>query len=604
MRGRIQVHPRGFGFVVDESDEGATSAFVVPPDLNRFLADDVVECRVEGDQKKTARDLRLLQRCRTTLVGTSLHRAGRSWLRVDRAVANTDWPLDDVPDAHQPEGVWVEARVRGDVAVFVRVIDDSDAPVTRLLARHRLRGEHPPEVLAACESLPAPAKGDRLDLRDLVTVTIDAPSSRDLDDALSALPPEPDGAMRVFVSVSDVDSVVTRGSVLDREARARSTSVYLPGIVLPMLPHQLSDDLLSLNEGQERLALTVELRVDTEGRVTAVDVLRTLIRSHARLSYDDVAAFLDDGQDERVPKAVHATLRCLRAVAARLSVARAGRGGVEVDRAEASVRVDEGGEPTAVEVRSSNVAHLLVERLMVAANEAVARWLVERGLPGIFRVHEPPSPERVAALEAAALGLGVVAGFPTADGQSVLTPLALAAFDRQVRGTSVAAAIDAAARRLLGPARYTARPGMHFGLAAPLYLHFTSPIRRYADLVVHRIVKAFLEGRRAGFDEIADLDEGDPFERLASDVDEAARRASRAENERVRALTARLFSRRIGERFHGVVVAIRPGGALIQLPGALASLPAEGLSYALGSHISVVIVAADEELGRIDVVPG
>jgi ribonuclease R len=578
MRGRVSVHQRGFGFVVGEDDAEAT-AFITPPDLNRFLADDLVEAAVEESKgRHTATELVLLERPRTRLFGKAVKRGGRSFLRVDRLVANTDWPLV-AGDVTPAEGDQVVARVEGTRAVAERVLEGVEAELEILLLRHDLRGDPEPAVLEAAAAAKAPRTTGRRDLRGIVTVTIDGPTTRDIDDALLALPPDDDGALRVIVAIADVSSVVAEGTVVDDDARARATSVYLPGRTVPMLPVRLSEDLLSLLPGVDRPALVAELRIDVEGRVTSVDVEEAVIRSTARLTYEAVASFLDEGDGAAVPRETHETLRLLRAASARLSQARAERGGREVEREEISVRVDEQGGATGVEV-------------MVAANEAVARFLFERGLPGIYRVHEPPSVERTRALADAAAALGFVAGFaPTMP----LSPKALAAFDRQVLGTRHEAAVDSALRRLLGPARYTTEPGPHFGLAAPLYLHFTSPIRRYADLAVHRILRRYLRGERG-------LPTNDPaLEAICVTINDKSRRAARAENERQRVLFARLFAPRIGEVVRGIVVGERAQGTLVQIDGATALLPdAEGERPSLGEAIDVVIAAVDEELGRID----
>lgn len=584
FEGRISVHPRGFGFVADGTGR---SAFVSPPDLNPFLEGDEVACDVESQgDRHTARKLRLLSRSRRILCGQVVRHGRALYLQIDRVVANTDWPL---VGAATP-GTVVLAQVGDGVATFERVVAGAEAEIVKLLTRHDLRAEHTETVEAAAASAATPTVAGRRDLRGLVTVTIDGPSTRDIDDALLALPPDADGALRIIVAIADVSSVVSEGSIIDLDARERTTSVYLPGRVLPMLPSRLSEDLLSLVEGADRPALTAELRIDAEGEVTSVDIHEAMIRSTARLNYDDVTRFLEDGDPAAVPESTHQTLRLLRAASARLSQARAARGGRDVEREEISVRVDEQGTPVGFESRRSDVAHVLVERLMVAANEAVARYLVERGLPGVFRVHEAPTLERTQALAAAAEALGVVAGFSL---RAPLSPRALAAFDRQIRGTRSEALIDSASRRLLGPARYTSVPTPHFGLAAPLYLHFTSPIRRYADLLVHRILRRYLRGER-------DLLRDDPeLEVVCQHINDTTRRAARAEAERERILVARLFESRLGHRVDAVVVGHKPQGALVQVDGALALLAGE--PPALGTAVTVEITAVDTELGRIDV---
>ncbi len=595
MRGRISVHPRGFGFVLFDGDGG--SAFVPPPELNRFLADDVVDCEVVPGGREgrlEARALALVERPRRHLFGAVVEHGGRAFLQVDRLVANTDWPLEGAAAA----GADVVARIDGARAVVERVVAGEEAEIERLLARHDLAGAHAPAVAAAAAGAPGLALEGRRDLRGAVTVTIDGPSTKDIDDALLAFPPDDDGGLRVVVAIADVGAAVAEGSPLDLDARARATSIYLPGHVFPMLPRALSEDRLSLLPGVDRAALTAELRIDPEGAVTAVDVHEAVIRSTARLTYDDVARFLDAGDAGAVPAETHEALHLLRAAAARLSQARSARGGNDVEREEISVRLDEQGAPTGIERRTTDVAHVMVERLMVAANEAVARFLVERGLPGVFRVHDAPTAERTAALADGARALGLVAGFSSS---KPLTPQALTAFERQFRGTRDERAVEAMLRRLLGPARYTSTPAPHFGLAAPLYLHFTSPIRRYADLVVHRILRRYLRGERPGASTAAGDEPASTaaLDALCATLNDKARRAARAESERERVLVARLLKKSIGETRRVVVVGNKPQGALVQVDGALALLP--GPARPLGQALDVVIAAVDEELGRIDV---
>lgn len=598
------MHAKGFGFVVDEVRD--LSAFVPPPLLNRFLQDDVVEAvfDVTGPDKRTVQSARLVSRARTTLTGRVLSRTGKRFLKVDRAIANTDWLLiGEVAGVVVKDGDFVVASIEGgdDVARVVRVVAEDQVEIEALLARHRLLGDASDVVIAAVNAAPSIADlikselARRRDLRDLVVVTIDGPSTKDIDDALACYPADDEGGFRVVVAIADVDAVVGAGSVVDADAFARGTSVYLPDRVIPMLPRPLSEDRLSLVEGEDRLCLCAELRVDADGRIVSVDVQEAVMRSTARLTYDAVTAFLDEGDEGAVPAVTHDTLRRLRAVAARLSVQRGARGGVAVDRAEARLHFDDQGRPTAVEETRSTSAHLLVERLMVAANEAVAAFLVARALPGLYRVHDAPDVAATRELRAAAAGLGVDAGFSLS---TPLSPLALAAFDAQIRGTAIEGAARALLRRLLGPARYQRQPGLHFGLAAPLYLHFTSPIRRYADLVVHRILKRFVRGER-------DFKDADTLDAVALAVDDAARRAARAESERTRSLVARAFQSRIGETVTGRVIGRKPFGALVQLPGIVALLdPASEAALgavALGAAVAVVVVSVDPVLGRIEV---
>ncbi|AKT36958.1 ribonuclease R family protein [Chondromyces crocatus] len=635
VRGRIQIHPRGFGFLKpepsgDPAGEERPAAFVTPPDLNHFLEGDLVSATlVESEPGRfTATQLALVEHARAELLGTIVFHGGRPHLRTDRDLANTDWPFRHGEGAGLAEGACVVARVEGkELRLEREVVHEADQGLERCIVRHGLRGAFPEEVAACAEAMAKEtlaaldagaetaswpsAFGHRRDLRSIPTVTIDAASTRDIDDALAVLPAGPDGALRVLVSIADVDQFVPEGSVLDVDARERATSVYLAGRVLPMLPECLSSHAASLVEGADRLALTAELRIDPEGLVTSVDLYESVIRSTARLTYDAVAELLATGASADVPAEVVSTLRWLRTAAARLSAVRAARGGVSLHREEAYIALDEATRsPTAISGRTDTEAHRLVERLMVAANEAVAGWLVARGLPGIYRVHDEPTAERVLALGSYAHNFGIEAGFGPR-----LTLRGLAAFEAQFAGAAIAPAIRNVLGKALGPARYTALPGLHFGLGAPLYLHFTSPIRRYADLAVHRVVKHYLRGERG-------LRAGDErFALLGSHLDARARRASKAEAERHRMLVARYFASRVGEVVEGNIVAIKPFGLVVQMRGtgatgtiALDALPegpyqpdaamhalvGPGRRYSIGDPLRAVIASTSEALGRVE----
>lgn len=638
ITGKLIVNPRGFGFIEPTTEEpsqraesgGGTPAseedalFVPPKELGRFLSDDVVSAAVveSGSGRRSARDLVLEERARTELFGKVVGIGKERMLRVDRRVCAVDWPLSERGRTKVAEGTSVVAEiVDGQKAKPIRAVREVDESLERVVVRYELRTEFPADVEREAQTIASRVRSGvrgsgvevrgRRDLRGMPTVTIDAPVSRDLDDALSVLPADPDGAVRLFVSIADVDAWVPLGSKLDLEARERATSVYLAGRVLPMLPRSLSEEALSLLPGHDRFALTVELRIDPEGEVTSIDLYESVIRSTARLSYTGVAALMDEGREDEIPNAVRSTVRWLRTAAARLATVRAARGGVELLREEAYVTLDPStGEPTDLDLREDTSANKLIERLMVAANEAVATWITDRGLPGVYRVHDEPDGDQVVALTEGARNLGFETGLGTS-----LSARGLASLEQQFKHTAVSAAMYSILGRALGPARYTVHPSAHFGLGSERYLHFTSPIRRYADLTVHRVVKGFLHGQRdryAGEEAI---------EELSGHLNDAAARATWAENERLRMLAARLFAGRVGQRYRGNIIDVRSFGLIVQLAGtgvagslAVESLP--GGPYRLNGHrhalvsstrtlsigqpLDVVISATDEELGRIE----
>jgi len=606
--GTISVHSRGFGFV--EWTEGGVrdSAFVAPAALRGFLHGDTVEAAMEpGKKGPVAAKLKLVERGRTTLFGRLGRRNGRWELTPDAEVANRSWSVSG-SDLAKKEGQHYVGRIDGKDVHLLETVPEEEVALQRIRDRYRIRHPFPAAVVEEAKK----RKGNRTtgwrDLRDLTTLTIDAPHSRDLDDALSVQPAGDDGAVRVYVHIADVDSVVPEGCLVDVEARLRGTSVYLAGGMSPMLPPELSEDKLSLLPGQDRRVLTAELRIDAEGQVTSVDLYPATIRSDVRCSYEQVDVFLAGGEPPGdLSDAVLDTLAWLRTAASRIAAVRRARGGVVFDRFETRIELDEDLEPVEVHARQQTPAHLLIERLMVAANEGVATWILSRGLPGLFRVHPAPTAERVEELQASLERMGYAPGLAR-----TLTPRGLAALETQLADAKLQPVLQEILAQVLDRARYTVHHGEHFGLGSSGYLHFTSPIRRYADLVIHRIVKAYLEGER-------ELEPLDPeLEDLARHIEDCSARAAKAEALRKRTLTARWAEPRIGEGFDGHVIAVKPFGAIVQLgtTGVTGVVPVDALDggwrreghelvgpdekLAIGDPIAVVIAEVDTERGRID----
>jgi ribonuclease R len=620
---------RGFGFVdldtpvTTPEGQSVTSCFVPPPMTKALLADDRVDIAyvVESDGRATATAATLRERVRTEVYGVV--EEGLS-LRIDPHLGSGKWTLQGrVEDL--PIGCAVLADITGPgTADPSDEWDDptsADALLERIRIRHRLPLDYPPAVLAEVEAVAAakPRRGGltRRDLRALTTFTIDSPSSRDLDDALSVYPADADGGIRVCVHIADVAAHVRPGTALDAEARRAATSVYLPGWTRPMLPPKLSEDALSLVPDADRDALTVEMRIAPDGTVTAADVYATRIRSNTRLSYDTAAAVLAGKRPDDVADDVLDALRWLRTAGARLGVQRLRRGGVEARRVEPDLTVEVvEGEAATVAAQPSNPANLLIERLMVAANEAVAGWLVDRGLPGIFRVHPSPGAEAAPALEAFCAASGYHPGFG-----STLTPLGLAALSAQLDAAAddTASAVWDVLLGFLGRASYTPQAGRHFGLASDGYSHFTSPIRRYADLAVHRVLHAFLSGdRNAGaFPEAAEMAE------LCAHINTAARTASQAENQMRKSLwLAELAAAEPSTTYTARVTGVGPKGVFVtldrsrvsgmvaarELPGRSWAPTADGLALAdaaghrlgYGDVVTVRITSADWESGQLE----
>jgi ribonuclease R len=507
MAGIFSVHPRGFGFVASGTDE--EDVFVPAPLVRgkRLYTGDHVVVRYNED-RRAAFEITLVTRVRTRVFGTLIQQGN-----TPRVVPDP-WVSADylTPRAGQLEGIvpgeGVLVGLTGDREVTSYGLASAPRALrARALERFR-RGELDTNV-----AIPTPDTSiTRRDLESLVTFTIDGPGSRDLDDALSAQ--RRGDNIALFVHIADVASAVPVGSPADLRARSLATSVYLPGYSLPMFPPELSYDECSLLPDVRRRTLTVEYEVTPEGAVENVALYHASIKSDARLTYEQAAGVL--AGTEVLADPLQRSLFLVHEATTRLESARAARGGLSSDRYEPPLDLSVTDTAiTVVPADEAQIAHDLIEEAMVAANEAVAAWLIDQALPGIYRTHPAPGPEVIAAIEALASGLGI----PVTPGP-VLTPQSLALVDAQLRAhPGPAAPLWAVVAGHLDRATYQTTPGHHFGLASEAYVHFTSPIRRYADLTVHRIITAHLTGRALPTH----------LEKLCEHINEASSLAARTE---------------------------------------------------------------------------
>jgi ribonuclease R len=454
--------------------------------------------------------------------------------------------------------------------------------------------DHPSEALAEAEALPAIPGGQvppsllagREDLRELQVFTIDPRDARDFDDAVS-LESLPGGGVRLGVHIADVSHYAPPGSALDRSAAARGTSIYLPGRVVPMLPERLSNDLASLRPGEDRLTKTVFLDFDPRGETSEVRIVRSVIRSRRRFAYQEVLAILDaidrrrggpapgravyprdrrgrEGDGEGKPASppppdaaeYGEVLGAMADLRDRLWGRRRERGALDLDIPRLRLQLDDEGAVVAIDRDERDPSHHLIEEFMLAANEAVARFAGQNGIPLVARVHPPPDEERIEdffeVLQRTGLSRERKGG--SRDLRRVVEATA---------GDPLAPVIHLALLRSLAHAEYSAEPALHFALATSTYCHFTSPIRRYPDLLVHQALDEYWDGKLAGAERRRSWDEALPGQ--AESSSRAERRAEEAEREMTKLRLIRHLASRVGEEMEGMVISVQPFGFFVRV---------------------------------------
>jgi ribonuclease R len=499
-----------------------------------------------------------------------------------------------------------------------------DEPGTDTLVVARKYGfatAFPRDVLGAAAELPsaiklrAAASRERFDAPP--PVTIDGETARDFDDAI-AVAELPRGGYRLFVHIADVSHFVEPGGRLDAEARRRGTSVYFPDRVLPMFPEKLSNDLCSLRPGEDRLVQSVVLDLSTSGTVQQVRIADGIICSAARLTYTQVAAVLDG--KKRVPGVPARLVRMLRAADRLRTVLerrRHQRGSIDFDLPEPQILLDVEGAMTGITIEPRNRAHLMVEEFMLLANEVVAEQLERHGAPCLYRVHQPPDPSKLAALRSFVQGFGL--GLETCGDE--VAPGEIQALLESVEGKPEARVIGQVALHAMRQARYSASNYGHFGLAAPVYCHFTSPIRRYPDLIVHRQLRRL---RRGGHS--VDQPSAGDLQVVAEAASELERNAEAAERELLAWKKVAFIEDKVGEAFDGIVTGVARFGLFVQIVDNLVEglvrvevlgpewfefdAPrfelrgaASGRAFRLGDRLRVRVDRVDRVLRRVDLSP-
>ena len=577
--GRVQVNPRGFGFVTPEHPiEGVDGdLFIAGANLNQAMHGDRVVARVENRRaadRAEGRIVRILERAAERLVGRyDIDESGLAYVVPfdRRLVMDVHVPRQEAATAAPGDMVEIEltrwpTSTRNPVGRVTDVLGDIEAPGvdTRLIIRkHQLPEEHGPAALAEAERAgnrvrPRERQG-RQDFRRWPTVTIDGDTARDFDDAVT-IERLPNGNYWLGVHIADVAHYVQEGSALDAAAFQRGTSVYFPDRAIHMFPEALATGLCSLRPQVDRLVQSCLMEIDGNGAVRRYELHDGVIHSDARMTYTEVNAILT-GKDAAARKKYGRLVPRFELMAElfeALNGRRRARGSVDFDLPEAEFLMDDQGRVEAIVATERNLAHRLIEEFMLVANETVADHLEKHRMPALFRVHEAPDPTKVAEFEAFAASLGFSLGVPA----ERVTPGHFQRLLRRVHGKPEERPLAFLMLRTMQQARYDPANLGHFGLAAPAYAHFTSPIRRYPDLVVHRALRELR----------ADAPDTERRERWREDLPELARRTSalerraeEAEREIVQWKKVRFMVQKVGDEFNGNVIGVTAFGLFVEL---------------------------------------
>ncbi len=575
VHGRVIGHRDGFGFL--KPDEGGDDVFLSPRQMRSLLHGDRALVRITGQDQKGRREgslVDVLERRNPRVVGRYTEEHGIGLVVPDNARISQDIliPQSDRGGARNGQIVTAEIMQQPDkrsqpIGRIVEVLGEHMAPGMEIdiaLRSHDLPYEWPTEVgreiAGFSEEVPEDQKAGRLDLRQMPLVTIDGIDARDYDDAVFAEPLGEGKAKgwRLWVAIADVSAYVKPGSALDREAETRGNSVYFPGSVIPMLPEVLSNGLCSLNPRVDRLCLVCEMQVNRQGQVSDARFHNAVMRSQARLTYDEVALMLED--ETEAQRLGHASilphLRNLKAVFDALFAARQRRGAIDFETTETKIKfgTDRKIEDVIPVVR--NEAHRIIEECMIAANVQAAQFLTEHKLPLLYRVHSGPETDRLEELRAFLKEIGLSLG-----GGASPEPQHYAKLLASIKERDDARLIQTVLLRSLSQAVYAPENLGHFGLALECYAHFTSPIRRYPDLLVHRAIKHVLARRKA---------EDFPYslermKALGTNSSMTERRADDATRDVVSWLKCEYMLDHIGEEFDGLITGVTPFGLFVEI---------------------------------------
>ncbi|MGX9135794.1 ribonuclease R [Rummeliibacillus sp. JY-2-4R] len=583
LQGKFIGHAKGFGFVAP-AEQGMDDVFIPPTDVNGAINGDTVLIRVSnttsGDRREGA-VIKIIERGTTKVVGTFQANRGFGFVVPDDKKLSMDVFISKDNTLGAMDGHKVVAEIlewpgvhRSATGIVTKILGHKNDPgvdILSIIHKHDITVDFPQEVIDAARAVPDEIsdkdREGRRDLRDQMIVTIDGETAKDLDDAVTVTKND-DGTYKLGVHIADVSYYVTDGSALDREAYDRATSVYLTDRVIPMIPHRLSNGICSLNPQVDRLTLSCEMTINKNGEVIDHDIFQSVIKTTERMTYTNVFKILEE--DDAELKERYAPLvpmfEDMRDLAMILNNRRMKRGAVDFDFKESYVVVDEDGWPTDILLRDRSVAERIIEEFMLVANETVAEHVNRMALPFIYRIHEDPKPEKLQRFFEFITNFGLVI---RGTGNTV-EPRALQEILDSVKDEPEYPVISTMMLRSMQQAKYSPECLGHFGLSTEFYTHFTSPIRRYPDLIVHRLIRTYIINNDKSKETVSYW--GSQMDEIADHTSSRERRAVDAERDTESLKKAQYMSDKIGEKFTGIVSSITNFGMFIELENTIEGL--------------------------------
>ena len=625
--GRLIVNKKGFGFV---DIEGKDDVYVASNNMNGAIHGDIVI--VEITSKKgfdlEGRILKIVKRDLKNVVGTIIKDNNKLVLKLDDDKLNINVMLDSNSMKNIVEGHKVLVKLlnrvdnnnfKGEVIKVIGHINDPGVDILSIAAKHDINDEFAPEVMEEVDKLPSEVLKDeyvgRTDLRDKMIFTIDGDDTKDIDDAIS-LDILDNGNYRLGVHIADVSHYVKEDTELDKEAYERGTSVYLADRVIPMLPHKLSNGICSLNPNVDRLALSCVMDIDSTGEVVSYDIFESVIKSNIQMTYKKVNKILEENEVPEGYERYKDTLLKMKELADILRKNKVDKGYIDFDLDEAKIIVNESGEAIDVTLRERGAGEKLIEDFMIAANETVARHIFYMDYPFIYRVHGEPNEEKITKF----MHYISILGYTITGKINKITPKAMQEILEQLKDAKEYSMMSKELLRSMQKAIYDTKNIGHFGLASKCYTHFTSPIRRYPDTTVHRLLHTYLFNKNLNKETIRHWEAKLPFVAEHSSLKE--RNSIECEREVDDMKKAEYMEKHIGEHFEGVISGVMSFGIFVELPNLVEGLvrvedikgdyyeynedtfslvgKRNKRGFRLGDAIKVIVKAASKEKHTVD----